>query len=298
MAKNTFPAGLYVAATPLGHLSDITERVREALACCDLVYAEDTRRAQALLGALGIARARGSLRSLHAHNEAALRDEVVAELGKGLSIALITDAGTPAISDPGSLAVDAAWSAGFAVSPLPGPSAVIAALSVSGFVRWPMSFWGFAPSKASARRTWLASIKRAAGLAVIFETPHRAHASLQDCADVFGPQTPMLFGREMTKQHETFFRASIAQVQQMVAQQQADDPGAARGELAWVFDLGEPHTSTPADVDEALLHRYAATLAAELPAAAAAKCLSKMLGVDRDEAYQAVMASRDHLRRD
>lgn len=288
---NTFAGGLYVAATPLGHLSDITQRVKDALASCDLVYAEDTRRAQSLLAALGISRSRASLRSLHAHNEAELRKEILEELAKGASIVLITDAGTPAISDPGALAVDAAWSQGFHVSPLPGPSAVITALSMSGFARWPMSFWGFAPAKASARTSWLARIQAAAGIAVIFETPHRAQASLDDCAKVFGADTPMLYCREMTKQHETFFRGSIREVQQRISERLAQDAGSAKGELVWVFDLGNAKEGLPDDVDGIMLHRCAAVLAAELPAASAAKCLSKMLGVHRDLAYQAVLAT-------
>jgi 16S rRNA (cytidine1402-2'-O)-methyltransferase len=155
-----------------------------------------------------------------------------------------------------------------------------------------MSFWGFAPAKASARIGWLSQIKAAGGLAVIFEAPHRATASLNDCADIFGAETPMLYCREMTKQHETIFRGSISEIQQSVAEHQANDPGAAKGEMVWVFDLGEALPITPADVDGELLDRYARVLAAEMPAAAAAKCLSRMLDVSRDAAYQAVLAHR------
>lgn len=293
MAQGTFPAGLYVAATPLGHLSDITQRVKDALTDCDLIYAEDTRRTQALLAAFGISRQRSSLRSLHAHNEAALCDEIVAELAKGASVVVVTDAGTPAISDPGFLVVKAASSAGFKVSPLPGPSAITAALSVSGFARWPMSFWGFVPAKASARSAWLGEIKSAAGIAVMFEAPHRAAESLADCAAAFGADTPMVFCRELTKQHETIFHGSIQEVQRKIAQQQAQDPGASKGEMVWVFDLGEAKKAMPDHVDDALLDRYARTLAAEMPAAAAAKCLAKLLGIGRDAAYQAVLSCRD-----
>ena len=198
MSNISFPAGLYVAATPLGHLADITERVREALIHCDLIFAEDTRRTQTLLQALSIQRPRSSIASLHEHNESEVKDRVLEAVRQGQSVLLVSDAGTPAIADPGFQVVNAAWLAGCRVTPLPGPSAVITALSVSGFARWPMTFWGFAPAKQSARLEWLRKIQHVGGLAVIFETPHRAVDSMADCAAVFGQSTPMLFGRELT----------------------------------------------------------------------------------------------------
>jgi len=292
MGKNTFGPGLYVAATPLGHLSDITERVREGLAACDQLYAEDTRRAQQLLSALGLSRPKSSIYSLHDHNELAMTGQVLAALESKQSVILISDAGTPAISDPGFQVVDAAWKQGFAVHPLPGPSAVIAALSVCGFARWPMSFWGFAPSKASARRQWLRRIKGSTGLAVIFEAPHRAEESLTDCAELFGPQTPMLFGRELTKQHETIFRSTIAEIQLRVQTQNQIDPGSTKGEMVWVFDLGEKTAENQeAGAARQQLEQWASVLASEMPAAAAAKCMVKMLGVSREDAYNAVLTA-------
>lgn len=286
MSTSSFPPGLYVAATPLGHLGDITQRVRDGLAQCDLIYAEDTRRAQMLLSALGIGRQKNSIYALHDHNESVVKDQVIAAIAAGQSVLLISDAGTPAVSDPGYAVVDAAWQANLPVCPLPGPSAVIAALSVCGFARWPMSFWGFAPTKSTARQTWLQAIRKAGGLAVIFEAPHRAADAMTDCAAVFGPDTPMLFGRELTKQHETLIRGSIREVQSKIILMQAKDPGSAKGEMVWVFDLGEkPVTSATQDQLEA----WATTLANEMPASSAAKCLVKMLGVSRDEAYQAVL---------
>ncbi|MFZ9480288.1 MAG: 16S rRNA (cytidine(1402)-2'-O)-methyltransferase, partial [Burkholderiaceae bacterium] len=132
MAHHSFPAGLYVAATPIGHLDDVSQRVREALTCCDRIYAEDTRRTQTLLHALGISRDRSVLHALHEHNEYTVRDEVIAAIEHGASVLIVSDAGTPAISDPGVLVVDAAWTHGVPISPLPGPTAVITALSVCG----------------------------------------------------------------------------------------------------------------------------------------------------------------------
>ncbi len=290
MTRSSFPAGLYVAATPLGHLADITTRVREGLAQCDLLFAEDTRRAQQLLTALGISRSKSTIFALHDHNEEEAGLRVLAALEAGQSVILISDAGTPAVSDPGFRVVDAAWRSGYKVIPLPGASALTAAVSVSGFARWPISFWGFIPSKSSSRRDWLAQVQRHRGVAVLFEAPHRAAESLTDCAEVFGSETPMLFAREMTKQHETLFRGTISQVQQSIEAQQQADPGAAKGEMVWVFDLGDrPETA----VDDEQLTAWANTLAQEMPAAGAAKCLVKMLGVSREKAYASVLAARD-----
>ena len=290
MTRSSFPVGLYVAATPLGHLADITARVRDGLAQCDLLFAEDTRRAQQLLGALGISRPKSTIFALHDHNEEEASLRVLAALAAGQSVILISDAGTPAVSDPGFRVVDAAWRSGHKVIPLPGASALTAAVSVSGFARWPISFWGFIPSKSSSRRDWLAQVQRHRGVAVLFEAPHRSAESLTDCAEIFGLETPMLFAREMTKQHETLFRGTISQVQQSINAQQQADPGAAKGEMVWVFDLGDrPETA----IDEEQLTAWAKSLAQEMPAASAAKCLVKMLGVSREKAYAAVLAARD-----
>jgi 16S rRNA (cytidine1402-2'-O)-methyltransferase len=286
MQRSSFPPGLYVAATPIGHLSDISERVRQALTECDLLYAEDTRRAQALLTALGLHRPKSSIRALHGHNEKAALHTALRELGAEKSIVLISDAGTPAISDPGSFLVRAAWESGMRVVALPGPSAVISALSISGFVRWPMSFWGFAPTKAGARRSWLSQILEVRGIAVIFEAPHRAASCLADCAAVFGPETPMLHAREMTKQFETLLRGTIAEVAVQLEALQQQDPGASKGELVWVFDLGD---RPPQSQGEAPLKEWAKILCDEMTPARAAKCLMKLAHVSRELAYQAVL---------
>jgi len=287
-----FEPGLYVAATPIGHLADITDRVRECLSACDQLYAEDTRRAQILLSGLGISRDRSTIHALHEHNEEAVAQQVLADLAAGRSVMLISDAGTPAISDPGFRVVRAAWDHGYPVVPLPGASALTAALSVCGFARWPTAFWGFAPTKASARREWLTQIKAVGGLAVIYETPHRAQACLADCAQLFGHDTPMLFGRELTKQFETLFRGSIAKVQEQISQHQTQDAKSIKGEMVWVFDLGQAPDSNQQQDGHLALTQWAAALSHEMPAANAAKCLSKMLQVPREVAYAAVLAAR------
>lgn len=292
MERPSFPPGLYVAATPLGHLGDITDRVRAALEVCDLIFAEDTRHTLALIRGLGLHRAAASVRPLHQHNERDVIDQLLDALSRQRSVMLVSDAGTPAISDPGSLAVDAAWRAGFTVTPLPGPSAVVTALSICGFTRWPMSFWGFAPAKPSGRRTWLQLVARRAGLAVIFETPHRARDALADCEDVFGSDTPMMFGRELTKQYETVLRGSIREVREKIDRLQERDPASAKGEMVWVFDLGNMDADERT-IDRTRLAHWAAVLGKEMPAATAARCLVKMLGISRDDAYAAVRSARD-----
>lgn len=286
MTSGLFAPGLYVAATPIGHLADISERVRLALEHCDQLYAEDTRRAQQLLAGLQISRPRSSIHSLHSHNEAAVKQAVIAAIREGQSVTLISDAGTPAISDPGHEVVDAAWQAGLLVSPLPGASAVMAALSVCGFARWPISFWGFIPAKPAARKAWLEKIKAHGGLAVLFEAPHRAQDSLAACAEIFGLQTEMLYARELTKAHETLFRGPIANVQSQIQSLAEKDPGSIKGEMAWVVDLGEKIEVAASEAD---LQKWAAALATEMPTASAAKCLAKMLNVSREQAYAALL---------
>lgn len=289
MMQNKLEPGLYVAATPIGHLADITERVKLALAHGDELYAEDTRRAQQLLSALHISRPRNSLHPLYAHNELAAIPAVLQHLQANKSVVLISDAGTPAISDPGFRLVHAAWEAGIKVIPLPGPSALTALLSISGFSRWPICFWGFAPAKAAARKTWLTEIKAAGGVAVIYETPHRASSCLADCSEIFGAQTPMVFARELTKQFETVLRGTISDVTAQLAVLREKDPASAKGEMCWAFDLAaHAPAATPATPEA--LSRWAAALATELPATKAAKVLAKMLGVTREAAYAAILS--------
>lgn len=295
MEKLSLAPGLYVAATPIGHLADITDRVRAALSACDIIFAEDTRRTFSLIQALGIHRPAGSVRPLHQHNERDMMAQVLEELALHRSVMLVSDAGTPAISDPGFMVVDAAWKAGYLITPLPGASAVTAALSICGFARWPVSFWGFAPARPVARRAWLQELQRHGGVAVIFETPHRAEASLADCEAVLGADTSMMFGREITKHHETLLRGSIRDVRQRIAHLHEQDQGSAKGEMVWVFDLGEAGPRER-EHDRHKLKEWAALLGGEMSAAAAARCLVKMLGVPRDEAYDAVMLAHQHQR--
>ncbi len=196
---------LSIVATPIGNLEDVTLRALRRLREADLVLAEDTRRTRVLLARHGI---RARLRSLHAHNEAARIREVLAALGAGSRVALVSDAGTPLVSDPGERLVAAAIAAGFTVEPVPGPSAVLAALSAAGLPACPFAFLGFLPRRKSERAALLASWRERPETLVLFESPRRAAATLAELAQALG-ERPACLARELTKLHEELRRGSL-----------------------------------------------------------------------------------------
>ena len=216
------PGTLYVVATPIGNIDDLSPRAREVLANVSLVAAEDTRHAGQLLTRLGIS---ARLVSLHEHNEVQRCEELLALLKTGSSIALVSDAGTPLISDPGYRLLAAARTAALPVSPIPGCCALIAALSVAGLPTDRFLFEGFLPARRAAR---LARLGELAGLdptLVFYESVHRLPETLQDAINVFGESRPAAVGRELTKLHETIYRGSLAEVLAAVQ----SDPGGERG---------------------------------------------------------------------
>jgi 16S rRNA (cytidine1402-2'-O)-methyltransferase len=278
--------GLYVVATPIGQLADLGERALQVLTQAELICAEDTRKTAALLSALQIAKPPLGLLSLHAHNERQQTPQLLTHLQAGRSIALVSDAGTPGVSDPGARLVDEAWRSGQSVFPVPGPSALTAALSVCGF--WssedqPVTFWGFLPNKAAARRTQLDQMGQRAGISIAFEAPHRLEASLEEAAEIFGPDCQILLCREMTKPFETFLRGSI---QEVLAARQAGlerDPHSNQGEHVLVFEI-KPIGKRLAHSDLSL-HQWAGLLREACPPTVSAKILAKAFGLDRQEAY-------------
>lgn len=199
---------LFVVATPLGNLDDLTFRSVKCLKEVDLIACEDTRRTSKLLNHLGIKK---PLISCYEHNEVARIDELLERIGAGANVALVSDAGTPTISDPGFALVRAAHERGLKVSPVPGPSAVIAALSASGLPTDEFLFAGFLPRTASARRTRLEELKRVTGTLVFYESPHRVLESLHDMITVLGDREASLC-REVTKVHEELKRASLGRI--------------------------------------------------------------------------------------
>jgi 16S rRNA (cytidine1402-2'-O)-methyltransferase len=199
---------LLVVATPIGNLDDLSPRAREALASASVVYCEDTRRTGNLFARHAIAAPRVSC---HGHNEHARIAEALRRLEAGETVALVSDAGTPLVSDPGERLVAAAAAAGHRVEAIPGPSAVTAILSVSGFPAVPFTFLGFPPSRRGERDRWYAAHARRAATTVLFESPFRVVASLEALASAWG-DPPVVLGRELTKLHEEVLRGSASAV--------------------------------------------------------------------------------------
>jgi 16S rRNA (cytidine1402-2'-O)-methyltransferase len=267
---------LEVVGTPIGNLGDLTPRAREVLGSADLIAAEDTRRTATLLAAIGIS---GKLISLHEHNESSRIDALVAELKAGKTVALVSDAGTPLLSDPGYALVRAAAAAGIEVRAVPGASALTAALSIAGLPTDRLVFEGFLPARAGERRTALARLAVETRTLVLFEAPHRIAATLADLVHLFGAQRRAVIARELTKLHEAVYRGTLAELS-AVAQ---SDPNLARGEITLLIEGAR--TSGEDGADRALLARTLKLLLAHMPPARAAALAAQIAGVKRSEAY-------------
>ena len=198
---------LYVVATPIGNLGDITLRAIETLKMADAIAAEDTRHTSGLLSHFGISK---KLIAVHQHNEHQSAEKLLAQLKKGENIALVTDAGTPGISDPGAVVVKIVREAGIKVVPIPGVSAVIAALSASGITQNGFYFHGFLPTSGAARRKVLESLKAQTVTLVLYEAPHRIVECVEDLAKVLGGERQLTFARELTKTFETIYTCSVS----------------------------------------------------------------------------------------
>jgi 16S rRNA (cytidine1402-2'-O)-methyltransferase len=266
---------LFLVATPIGNLEDLSPRARRILEGADLVLAEDTRHTLQLLRAVGIDR---GLESLHEHNERERVGPVLARLLAGASVALVSDAGTPLVSDPGALLVAAAAEAGIAIVAVPGPCAVIAALAVSALPSERFGFEGFAPPKTAARRAWLEERRDDTRTAVYYEAPHRIARTLADMAEVFGADRRGVVARELTKRFETVYRGTLGEL----AQRAVADADMQRGELAIVVAGASPRAAT---ADDREAERVLRTLLAELPASQAAKLAAQLTGHARQALY-------------
>jgi 16S rRNA (cytidine1402-2'-O)-methyltransferase len=269
------PCALYVVATPIGNLSDLSARAREILASVTIIAAEDTRHTGTLLQAFGIAT---PLVSLHEHNEAARAGPLVARLQRGEAVALVSDAGTPLVSDPGFGLVRAALDAGIRVSPIPGSNAAIAALSASGLPTDRFAFEGFLPAKPAARRTALAALAQESRTLVFYEAPHRLVEVVGDMAQIFGGDRRGSIGRELTKRFETMYYGTLAEL----AHQSTQDGDMSRGELVlMVAGVPDAGRTTLGIGSEQVLR----TLLEELPAALAAKLAARLTGEKRSDLY-------------
>ncbi len=277
MAKQ--PGRLEVVATPIGNMGDLSDRARAALSGADLIAAEDTRRTLGLLQHLGLAK---PLLSLHAHNETRRLPEILARLADGARVVLVSDAGTPLLSDPGFELVRAAAAQGIAVGVVPGPSAITAALALAGLPVERFCFEGFLPATARERRARLAGLASETRTMVFFEAPHRIAASLVDLSTLFGAQRPAVIARELTKLHETVYRGTLEQLC-AVAQQ---DANLQRGEITMVVQ-GAPEDTSGADLG--LMRRALELLVRELPPGKAAAIAAQLAGARRAEAYELAM---------
>jgi 16S rRNA (cytidine1402-2'-O)-methyltransferase len=269
---------LYLVSTPIGNLGDLTHRAVEVLKRVDVVLAEDTRRTAVLLRHYGIEK---RMISAHEHNEAA-RARLIGELlGEGQEVALVTDAGTPLLSDPGSRIVRGALQAGFEVIPIPGPSALLAALVGSGLSADRFTFYGFLPRKGGDRADLLREVAASAHTSVIYESPQRVEALLADLRDAAGPERRVAVARELTKKHEEFYRATLAEAVERLAERPV------RGEIVVVVE-GRP-ADAEVGVDESAARTLAeALLARGLPPSAVARELRDRLRISRNDAYQLV----------
>jgi 16S rRNA (cytidine1402-2'-O)-methyltransferase len=273
---------LYLVATPIGNLEDVTLRALRVLREADCVLAEDTRRTRVLLDRHGI---RARALSLHAHNEAARTAEILARLEAGASVALVSDAGTPLVSDPGERLVRAATDAGHAVVPVPGPSAVLAALCVSGLPTASFTMLGFLPRRASARAALLRRFRDAPDTLVLFEAPSRVAATLAALHAALG-ERPACVARELTKLHEEVVRGPLSELAERYA------AAAPRGEVTLVVGGAPAHAAASAESEEAVDARIRSLVAEGHSPREVAETLAAEGRLRRRDAYSRALRAR------
>ncbi len=270
---------LYIVATPIGNLSDISQHALEILANVDLIVAEDTRHSKRLLEHYNI---KAAMTSLHNYNESAKSEFLIEKIKKGQSLALISDAGTPLISDPGYPLVRDARAAGITIIPIPGSCALITALCASGLATDRFCFEGFLPSKPGTRLNTLALLKKETRTLCFYEAPHRLLKSLIDMQEVFGKERKVVVAKELTKCYERFFTGELQQVLLELEQM----PDVIRGEFVILID-GAPDLNT----DEQELITFMQLLIDEkLPTKQAASIAAKWFGCKKKQAYQIALS--------
>jgi 16S rRNA (cytidine1402-2'-O)-methyltransferase len=281
---------LYVVATPIGNLGDLSARARDTLQNCALIAAEDTRHTGMLLKHFGV---QTPQISLHDHNEETRAIEIIARLREGQSVALVSDAGTPAISDPGFELVRAVAAAGFEIIAIPGPCAAIAALSIGALPTDRFCFEGFLPARGAARRQRLKSLEQEPRTLVLYESPHRVQDTLDDCVEVFGAERLGAVVREITKLHETTYRGSLSELLS-IAKSDAD---VARGEIVLLIAGAEPRFSADSGADGhgGALDKALTALLKELPLKQAAHLAAQITGARDNEAYKRALLLKEQL---
>ena len=280
MAEHTKPGTLYVVATPIGNLEDITYRAVRVLKEADLIACEDTRHTAKLLHHYGIDK---PTISYHEHNEAARAEELVAKLTAGLNVAQVSDAGMPGISDPGYRVIHLAIERGVPVVPIPGASAVVAALAASGLPTESFQFLGFLPAKSGQRRTVLESLRSATHTTVVYEAPHRIAETMKDIVELLGEERPVVLARELTKVHEEFIRGRAAEVLRRVQQHEL------KGEMTLLIGKGQEQPVAAKDIGQRLAEIMQEQ---KLDENAALKVLAKEQGISKSEAYRELQRVR------
>jgi 16S rRNA (cytidine1402-2'-O)-methyltransferase len=270
---------LYIVATPIGNLEDITYRAVRILSSVDVILAEDTRHSRRLLDHYQITT---PLTAYHEHNEAEITPRLIQELARGKKMALISDAGTPLISDPGFDLIRAAAAENILISPIPGPCAAIAALCASGMATDKFMFAGFLPHKSVAKKTKLQELKAMQTTLIFYESPHRLLDTLQDITEVFGADHGVILAKEISKQFERFFRGTLQETLELFEK----DPRLTQGEFVILIAPFIPENLSRVDisVEDAL-----SDLASALPKSKAAEIVAKWTGLPKRSLYQGLI---------
>jgi len=277
--------GLYLVATPIGNLEDITLRALRVLKEADLIACEDTRQTQKLLNHYGIAT---RTTSYHEHNEIVRAPELVLELEQGARIALVTDAGTPGISDPGFRLITLAIRHRVPVVPIPGAAAFLAALVASGLPTDSFRFSGFLPAKPGQRKTFLETIRDSPQTEVFYEAPHRVKEALQDVVEILGPDRHVVIAREVTKLHEEFLRGRAGEILQTL-----NARGEIKGEITLLIAKPEDDQRKPVPATVSVRQRLQQIMTEEkLDEKAALKKVAKEMGISKSEAYRELQRSK------
>jgi 16S rRNA (cytidine1402-2'-O)-methyltransferase len=281
MSQQKKPGTLYVVATPIGNLEDITYRAVRVLKEADLIACEDTRHTAKLLHHYGIDK---PTVSYHEHNEAARAEELVAKLEQGLNVAQVSDAGMPGISDPGYRVIKLAIEHGVPVVPIPGASAVVAALAASGLPTDSFQFLGFLPARSGERRTLLESVRDAQQTTVVYEAPHRIAETMKDIVELLGAERPVVLARELTKVHEEFIRGAAGDVLRRVQEHEL------KGEMTLLIGKG---ASEKQQGKKDIAKRLAEIMhEQQIDENAALKLVAKEHGISKSEAYRELQRLR------
>ena len=273
------PGTLYLVATPIGNLSDITHRALQVLRDVDLIACEDTRHTHKLLGHYGITT---KTISYHEHNEQQRAEQLIDQLKQGSSIAVVSDAGTPAVSDPGFRLVRAAIENEVTVVPVPGPSALISALVAAGLPTDEFFFAGFLPARTNARRARLSELQSVPGTLIFYEAPHRLAATLKDAYEILGERDAVV-ARELTKMHEEIRRGRLSELSEHY---EREDP---RGEIVVLIDRNVISAAKPQSSIAALVNQFERD---GMDQRAALKKAARELGISRAEAYRKLISER------